>query len=57
MLTVIQAGKAVLVVVLLAYWLVSCCTDTLRWSFIVEEIKALGEVITDLSKDQSTKPG
>lgn len=57
MLTLIQAGKAVLVFVALAYWLIHLCSDTLWWSSVVEEIKALGEVFADLSDDQSTKPG
>lgn len=57
MLTVIQAGKMILVFVALAYRLVSCCIDTRWWAFFVEEVKALGEVVTDLSKDGSTKPG
>ena len=56
-LTVIQAGKVVLVLVALAYWLVSRCRDTGWWGFIVEEIEALGKIVADLSEDQSTKPG
>lgn len=55
-LTVIQAGKVVLVSVALAYWLVSRCTEPLRWSYIVEEIKASGKVFADLSEDQDTNP-
>ena len=57
MLTVIQAGKVVLVLVALAYWLVSRSRNTARWGFIVEEIEALGKVVADLSEDQSAKPG
>lgn len=57
MLTVVQGGKVVLVFVALAYWLVSCCSDALWWSFFIEEVKALWEVFADLTKDQSIQPG
>lgn len=57
MLTVIQTGKVVVVPVALADRLVSCCRESLWWSFIIEEIKALGEVVADFTEDQATEPG
>lgn len=54
-LTVIQAGKVVLVFIALAYWLVPCCTDTPWGSFIIEEMRAVGKVIPDLSGDQAAR--
>lgn len=57
MLTVIQAGKPVRVLVALAYRLVLGPADALRWSAVVEKAKALGKVVTELSANQSTEPG
>lgn len=54
-LTIIQAGKVVLVSIALAYWLISWCADTLWGSFIIEEIRAVGEVLADLANNQATK--
>lgn len=56
-LTVIEAGKAVLVLVALAYRLVLCSLETPRRNFIVEEVRAMGEVLADLSDYKTTKPG
>lgn len=56
MLTVIQAGKTVHVLVALAYRLVLGPADAPRWSAVVEKVKALGKVVTELSENQSTEP-
>lgn len=57
MLTAIQAGKAISVLVALAYWLILCFLKTPWRSSVVEEVKALTEVVADLSDSQTTKPG
>lgn len=57
MLTLIQAGKTVHVLVALAYRLVLGPADAPRWSGVVEKVKALGKVVTELPENQSTKPG
>lgn len=46
----------VLVLVALTYRLVSLLIDTCWWSVVVEEVEALGEVLTDLTENQSIKP-
>lgn len=55
--TVVQAGKVISVLVALTNRLVFCTNNPPRGSFIVEEIEAGGEVLADLSHDQTTKPG
>lgn len=55
-LLIIQTGEVVEVVVALAYVPASRFADTRRRSLFVEEVEALGEVLTDLADDQPTQP-
>lgn len=55
MLTVVHAGKAVLVFKALANGLVSRCIHTLWWRSLIEEIAAFGEVLVQLSEDQTVE--
>lgn len=57
MLTAIQAGKVISILVALAYWLILCSLKTPWRSAVIEEVKALTEVLADLSDGQTTKPG
>lgn len=55
-LLVIQTGKVIEVAVPLAYVLASWFAETHWWRLFVEESKALGEVLADLTDDQRARP-
>lgn len=53
---IIQTGKVIEIAVALAYVLASWFAETRWWGSFVEEFKALGEVLADLTDDQRAQP-